>query len=336
MQLIERLRTTGDALLDKTLVLNATQVGYRLREGGWAPNETWVCMRDKVCVVTGGNSGLGKAVATRLAALGSRVYLVCRNRVRGEQAQLEIIRKTQNPDVLLELADLSHQASIRDFAERFSSREERLDVLINNAGVFMPQRRLSLEGIELTFATNTLGPFLLTNLLMPVLGRSAPSRVINVSSAALYFAKLNAQDPQFERRPYLGALAYAESKRAEVVLTELWARQLSGSGIAVHAMHPGWADTPTAWASVPRLMAPVRAFLRTPQQGADTLLWLAVNPDITAREAGQFWFDRRPRVTHRFGLGWSSEEEKQAFWHLCCRLSGWSPGSVSVAPGKHC
>lgn len=324
MNVIQRLRDGGEKLLDNALLLNATKAGYYLRESGWDPNETWVSMHDKVCVVTGANSGLGKAVSTRLAALGARVSLACRSDQRGKQAQLEIIDRSRNPNVFLERVDVSRRESITKFVERFAEKEDRLDVLINNAGVFMPERQMSEDGLELTFATNTLGPFLLTNRLLPMLRRSARSRILTVSSGAMYFARLNLSDPQFERRPYVGALAYAESKRAEVVLTQLWARRLKGTGVGAHAMHPGWADTRTAWESAPGFAAPIRPLLRTPEQGADTLLWLAVNPELTARDAGQFWFDRRARETHRFGFGRSTDDEMESFWQICSRLSGWS------------
>ena len=145
----------------------------------------------------------------------------------------------------------------------------------------------------------------------------------------MYFAKLNLDDPQFQRRPYIGPLAYAESKRAEVELTHCWSERLQGSTVAVHAMHPGWADTPSAWGAVPSLAAPVRPLLRTPEQGADTLLWLAVNPRVVEHESGQFWFDRRPRDTHRLGFGKSSEAERESFWELCCDLSGYTPDTAS-------
>jgi NAD(P)-dependent dehydrogenase (short-subunit alcohol dehydrogenase family) len=329
MNVIEHLMEGGDKLLDKTFLLNASKIGYLLREPTWAPSETWVSMHDKVCVVTGGNSGLGRVVSTRLAGLGARVYLLCRDEARGKRAQFEIVNSTQNLDVFLEIVDVSDAESVRGFVDRFTAKESRVDVLINNAGVFKTGREETDSGLEVTFATNTLGPFLLTNLLMPALRRSEAARVITVSSAAMYFAKLNLDDPQFQRRPYVGPLAYAESKRAEVELTHCWSERLQASTVGVHAMHPGWADTPSAWGAVPSLAAPVRPLLRTPEQGADTLLWLAVNPRVAEHERGRFWFDRRPRDTHRLGFGKSSEAERESFWELCCDLSGYTPDTAS-------
>ncbi len=330
MNIVEKIKERGDNFLDKTLIMNASKIGYLLREPSWAPSDTWVSMTDKVCVITGANSGLGRVVSTRFAALGARVYLLCRNEERGKQARFEIINRTQNLDVFLETVDVSSPESIRSFVERFSAKEPHVDLLVNNAGVLEMSRKKTGKGIELTFATNTLGPFLLTNLLMPALQRADKARVINMSSAAMYFAKLSLDDPQFQRRPYFGPLAYAESKRAVVELTQCWARRLQGTGISVHAMHPGWADTRSASGAMPRFVAPIRSLMRTPEQGADTLLWLAVNPRVVEYGSGQFWFDRRPRETHRLGFGRSSEAESESFWDLCCEISGLEPEAASI------
>lgn len=324
MNIVEEIRDRGDKLLDKTMILNASKIGDLLREPAWAPSDTWVSMAGKACVVSGANSGLGRVVGTRLAALGARVYLLCRNEERGRQARFEIINSTQDLDVFLEVVDLSNSESIRNFVERFNETEKRVDVLINNAGVYKASRETTRDGLELTFATNVLGTFLLTNLLMPALQRAENARIVNVSSAAMYFAKLNLDDPQFHRRPYIGPLAYAENKRAAVELTQSWSARLQGTGVSVHAMYPGWADTPSARGAAPSLAAPIRPFLRTPEQGADTLLWLAVNPRVAEYETGRFWFDRRPRDTHRLGFGKIDEGERQTFWDLCCELSGYT------------
>lgn len=330
MNIFQNLQEKGDQLLDKTLMLNASKVGYLLRKPAWAPSDTWVSMAGKVCVVTGANSGLGRVVSTRLAALGARVYLLCRNDERGRKARLDIINRTSNQDVFLQIVDLSDPQAIREFAERFATMETQVDLLVNNAGVFKARRETTGAGFEPTFATNTLGPFLLTHLLLPALHRAERGRIINVSSAAMYFTRLNLDDPQFYRRPYIGALAYAESKRAAVEMTQVWSKRLQGTGISVNAMHPGWADTPSAWGAVPSLAAPIRPLMRTPEQGADTLLWLAVSPRVGDQESGQFWFDRRPRETHRLGYGKSNEAERASFWDLCCELSGYSPDAVLV------
>ena len=184
-------------------------------------------------------------------------------------------------------------------------------------------RALSPDGIELTFATNVLGPFLLTNLLLPLLERSAPARIINVSSGGMYTQRIRVDDLQSARGEFDGATAYARAKRAQVILTELWARRLEGSGVVVHAMHPGWADTPGVETSLPRFYRLTRPLLRTPEQGADTIVWLGA-ADEPGRSTGRFWHDRRPRPTHL--LPWTREtrQEREQLWARCAQLSGWA------------
>jgi len=143
---------------------------------------------------------------------------------------------------------------VRQFAERFAAKAPRLDVLVHNAGVLTQERELSAEGIELTLATNVIGPFLLTQLLIGLLERSAPSRIVNVSSGGMYTQKLRAGDLQSEQEAFDGPTVYARTKRAEVVLTEMWAGRLAGTGVTVHAMHPGWA---TPRESGPRCLASI-------------------------------------------------------------------------------
>jgi NAD(P)-dependent dehydrogenase (short-subunit alcohol dehydrogenase family) len=176
MNIVAQLKESGGKLLNETLVLTASKIGCLLREPTWAPSDNWVSMADKVCVITGANSGLGRVVSTRLAGLGARVYLLCRDEERGKKARFEIINSTQNPDVFLEVVDVTSPESIRDFVDRFDAKEQRVDVLVNNAGVFKTSRQITYDGLEGTFATSTLGPFLLTNLLLPSLQRAEKAR----------------------------------------------------------------------------------------------------------------------------------------------------------------
>jgi dehydrogenase/reductase SDR family protein 12 len=212
---------------------------------------------------------------------------------------------------------------VRQFAERCTAQAERLDVLVNNAGVLPSTRALSPDGIELTFATNVLGPFLLTNLLLPLLERSAPARIVNVSSGGMYTQRIRVDDLQNQRGEFDGATAYARAKRAQVILTELWARRLEGSGVVVHAMHPGWADTPGVETSLPRFYRLTRPLLRTPEQGADTIVWLGA-ADEPGRSTGLFWHDRRPRPTHRLPWTRDTRQEREQLWARCAQLSGWA------------
>jgi len=186
-------------------------------------------MRGKVCLVTGGSSGIGKATALGLANMGATVIVVGRDRSRGEAAVTEIKQKSNNDAVDLMLADLSSQASIRRLAEEdFKDRYEQLHVLINNAGVFTSKHTVTLDGIETTFAVNHLAPFLLTNLLLDVLKASAPTRIINITSSGERSGTINFDDLQGESR-YSGFRAYNQSKLAMILFTYELARKLEGT-----------------------------------------------------------------------------------------------------------
>ena len=196
-----------------------------------------------------------------------------------------------------------------------------LHVLVNNAGVLLPNRTQTAEGLETTFATNLLGHFLLTNLLAEALADGAPARIVNVSSGGMYTQRIVVEDLQMERGRYNGTVAYARTKRAQVILTELWADALRSRGIAVHAMHPGWADTPGVEASLPRFHRLTRPLLRSPEAGADTIVWLCAAEEA-GKTTGLFWHDRRPRPTHRTRATRESAEERRALLRALENLSG--------------
>jgi len=307
-----------DTVLDRTIVGGYTNVGYRIRSHGWSDPPR---MDGKVVAVTGASSGLGLAAAEGFARLGATVWVIVRDRERGERARAEIAARSGNDDIQVGVCDLSRLASIRSFAARFPDRASRLDVLVNNAGAMTQTRELSADGIELTLATNVIGPFALTNRLIGLLQRSAPARIINVSSGGMYAQRLGVEDLQSEHGSFDGPTVYARAKRAEVVLTESWAQRLAGSGVTVHAMHPGWADTPGVQSSLPRFYRATRPLLRTPAQGADTIVWLgaAAQPGLCS---GRFWHDRRPRPVHLLGRTRETPAERVSLWAQCVELSG--------------
>ena len=309
-----------DAALDLSVVGGYTNVGYRIRRRGWRPLPR---MEGKVVLITGASSGIGLAAADGFARLGASVWLAVRNRARGETARAKILEHRSDADVHVELCDLSRLESVRQFAERFAAKAPRLDCLVNNAGVLTQERELSADGIELTLATNVVGPFLLTQLLTGVLERSAPSRVINVSSGGMYTQKLRADDLRSERGEFDGPTVYARSKRAEVALTEMWARRLAGTGVTVHAMHPGWADTAGVQSSLPRFHRVTRPLLRSPGQGADTIVWLGAAAEA-ADTSGGFWHDRRRRPTHLLPGTRETEADRHRLWAECVALSSTS------------
>jgi NAD(P)-dependent dehydrogenase (short-subunit alcohol dehydrogenase family) len=289
-----------DRALDWTVVPGYSRVGYTLRRRSWdtGPDgglEGWTVL------VTGASAGIGAATTERLARAGATVHMRVRDRDRGERARAEIAARTGSDRLLLELCDVSSLASVREFAAGFAASEPELHALVNNAGVMPPERTITPEGLELTFATNVLGPFLLTHLLLDQLRRGAPSRIVNVSSGGMYTQRLNADDPQLAQRDYDPAAFYAHSKRCEVVLTELWAQRLRGSGITAHSMHPGWADTPGVADSLPRFRRLMRPLLRNADQAADTIVWL-VGAQEPAERPGLFWHDLWERCVSLSGL----------------------------------
>lgn len=233
-----------DSVLDRSVIGGYTNIGYRIRSRGW-PAAELPPLGGRVVMVTGATSGLGLAAAEGFARLGAAVWLVVRSQERGEQARAAITERSGNHDVHVGLCDLSDLQSVRQFAERFTAQAERLDVLVNNAGVLPARREVSRNGIEMTFATNVLGPSLLTNLLLPLLERSVPARIINVSSGGMYAQRIRADDLQSERGEFDGTTAYARTKRAQVILTELWAKRLGTAASSCTRCTPG-GSTPRA------------------------------------------------------------------------------------------
>src|SRR3989440_1352062 len=241
-------------------------------------------MQGKICMVTGANSGIGKATALALAHMGATVVMVCRDRARGEQARSEITTQSRNTAVDLLLADLSSQQSIRQLVEHFQHHYPHLHVLINNAGAAFPgRRRETVDGVEMTFAVNYLAPFLLTNLLLDVLTASTPARIINVSSAAHQSGSMQLDDLQAEKR-YRPMRTYPQAKLAVVLFTYELARRLQGMGVTVNCLHPGFVATNFAQSdggpAVRLLVKVLGSFGASPQEGANTSIYLASSPDV--------------------------------------------------------
>jgi NAD(P)-dependent dehydrogenase (short-subunit alcohol dehydrogenase family) len=270
----------------------------------------------KTCLVTGASAGIGLATARELARLGARVVMAVRDPEKGERARRSVMGATGR-EVEMAVVDLARHESIRRFARDFSARHPRLDVLVNNAGIWTERRRVSPDGIELTWATNVLGYFLVTELLLPPLKAAGKARVVNVASQLA--GDLDLHDVQFERRPWSGRVAYAQSKQADRMLTWALARRLAGTGVSANAMHPGFVATEIfgkggGLVSVAAsLYSKVRA--KRPEEGADTVVWLAASPDVEGR-SGLFWIDRQERRC-RF----RDEAGEEALWSLCRLMS---------------
>lgn len=323
------LRLAGplDTLLDRTIAPGYTRLGLAVRRR----LPTWPAdpprMDGRTVLITGPTSGIGEAAAEDLALLGARVVLLARNPDKAAATQARIQRavhaadETRTADVAVVSCDVSSLRSVREAVATLEAQDEHVDVLIHNAGAMPPERTVTDEGFELAFATNVLGPFLLTSLLEDRLKADAPSRVITVSSGGMYAQKLDADDPQHQHRTYSPSAVYARNKRAQVVLNEQWAQRLAGTGVVVHTMHPGWADTPGVQDSLPGFRRVTQKVLRSAAEGADTIVWLAA-ADIPMRSSGAFWTDRRPRPTH-YGP-WTREDpaDRRRLWESVAGLAG--------------
>jgi NAD(P)-dependent dehydrogenase (short-subunit alcohol dehydrogenase family) len=275
-------------------------------------------MTGKRVIITGSTSGFGREIAIQLAMAGADLVLACRDLQRSEQTADEIVRRTGMKDCAVMHIDTSNLQSIREFAENFRKKYSKLNVLVNNAGIMQPKRRTSVDGIELTFATNVLGYFLLTQNLLNLLKASAPARIVNVAST--YASDLDLDDLQFNRRAYDGQKAYKQSKACNRMLTWALARRLEGSGVTANAMAPGLVVKTGLYRNVPpavRLLMQVLGlfFGRTVAQGADTAIWLACSPEVEG-VSGQF-FDQRKNVECKF----RNTEAEEKLWKICEGLS---------------
>lgn len=301
---------------DATVALSFGSTGYRLRAAEFDERDTSVDLTGRVVVITGANAGIGYSTARALAPLGARLLLVCRNMERGEQAARRVREECPSANVELLRCDVSELEDVAALAKDIQARSPKVDRLILNAGVMLDQREENAAGIERTFATNVLGGFLLTRLLEPQLAAAAPARVLHVTSGGMYTQRIDLDRLQGLADSYDGVSAYAQTKRAQVILNELWAERLSSAGVVSHAMHPGWADTPGVASSLPRFRAVMRPLLRTPEQGADTLVWLATAPSIDGR-TGELWLDRSPQPTHKTERTREPDQQRQDLWQLC-------------------
>lgn len=248
---------------------------------------------DKTSLVTGANSGIGKEIARGLAAAGGRVLMVARDRERGEAARAELAVSTGNQAVELLVYDLSSQRQIRELAAKVIDDDHRLDVLVHSAGLTLGKRILTEDGIETTFAVNHLAPFLLTNLLLKKLKESAPSRIVTVASDAHRGATIDIDDPNGEDG-FSCWRAYGQSKLGNILFTRELARRLRGTGVTATCLHPGvvrsgFGRQGPGFIRIYFKIAGI--FLLSPQEGADTALWLASSPEVEGASGG--YYERR-------------------------------------------
>jgi len=314
------LATAVDAALELSVVASFSRIGPALRRrlDGWTAPPPGA-LDGRTVLITGPTSGLGRAAADALADLGARIVLVGRNREKLERVRDELVALHGADRFPVVVADLGSLRSVRDAVRKIVATERRLDVLVDNAGAIHPDRRLGPDGIEATFALMVVGPFVLTCGLLPLL-RASHGRVIAVTSGGMYTQALDLDDLGSEVGSWSGSRAYARAKRAQTALIREWARRLAGTGVTFDAMHPGWADTPGLAESLPafhRLMGPL---LRSPADGADTIIWLAADP-ASSGASGRLFLDRRPRPFDRAPMTRLTASDRRRLWDLVAGLA---------------
>ena len=311
----------GNLVLDPSIVFSFDRNGYRRHQLFFDPTHLDVDLTQKTAVVTGANSGIGFATAQALAERGATVWLFCRNPERGEAARNRLIEDSGNRRVHLKIVDVSDLGVVKD-AEHYADIES-IDILVHNAGVLLSEPQQTSTGIEQTLATHLVGPLALTGTLSHKLKKG--SRIIWVSSGGMYAQKLKLPALHHPPEPFDGVTAYAQVKRAMVIASEQLAEALGHRGIDVHCMHPGWAHTPGVKSSIPTFFKVTQAILRSPAEGADTVVWLAVAEHLSG-ETGGFWFDRAKRTTHLFPGTTASTTHRNELWR---QLHTWAELSLN-------
>ncbi len=274
-------------------------------------------MKDKIVIITGANKGIGKEAAKEIAKLGAKVYMACRSLDSANKVRNEIIKETNNQNVFVKHLDLASVDSIQKFSESFKHDENKLDVLINNAGLWTKTKKLNKINVEQTFAVNVLGHQLLTQLLLIELRNAAPSRIINVASH--YAGGLDIDDINFDNRNYNETLAYKQTKQANRMLTREWARRLAKDNISVYSMTPGFVPTTELFREqnlAGKFLIKMFALIegKTIPEGADTITWLASSKEINGSNGG--FFNQRKEEKCKF----NNPVEEKRLWDKCEEL----------------
>lgn len=320
------VRTLVDNSLELSVVASFSRVGIAVRRRlfRWMPPPAGA-LAGRTVLITGPTSGLGRAATDALAGLGARVILVGRSEDRLAAVRNALVSMHGEDRFPVVVADMGSLGSVRAAVARVLETEWRLDVLVDNAGAIFPERIDGPDGIEATLATLVVGPFALVTGLLPLLQRTAGSRVIAVTSGGMYTQGVHFDDMQWVTEPFSGLQAYARAKRVQVALIREWARRLGpsdvSSGITVNAMHPGWADTPGLAEALPSFHRLMGSLLRSPGEGADTLVWLAAAAEAGER-SGELFLDRRPRPFDRFPGTRLSAADRRRLWQAVVELSG--------------
>ena len=316
----------ADIALEATVVPSFTKIGcaVRRRTDDWAPLDSYDLTGRNV-LLTGGTSGLGKAATRQLLECGATVAIVGRDADRNAEAAAELGHTDRLHTFQADVGDLD---DVRRLAGEAAALFPKLDVLVHNAGALTDERHETTDGIEATVASQVVGPFLLTALLLDELRAAAPARVLTMSSGGMYTVALEAERIEMPPGDYQGAKQYALAKRAQVTLNEMWPERLPDADIHFHAVHPGWADTPGVQASLPGFAKVVGPLLRSDDDGADTIVWLTADP-IAITTNGGFWHDRRRRSLHRLPTTARSDTEQRRaeLWAWVAERAGVDPTS---------
>jgi NAD(P)-dependent dehydrogenase (short-subunit alcohol dehydrogenase family) len=274
-------------------------------------------LKSKVCIITGATSGIGKETARMLAAKGAVLVLPVRDSLKGDILKDEILEEVPEAKLDFMHCDLASFQSIRDFVNEFKSKYDSLHLLINNAGIWETKRNVSEDGIEMNFAVNHLAPFLLTNLLLDVLKKSAPARVINVSSEAHRTGKINFADPELEKG-YSSFKSYSQSKLANILFTKKLSQILKGTGVTANCLHPGMVNT-NLFEKMPAIMYNImKPLMITPQKGAQTSVFLATSDDGGAK-SGEYFVKSKPKKPATIAL---RQDVADKLWEMSEKYTG--------------
>ncbi|MEM7139822.1 MAG: SDR family NAD(P)-dependent oxidoreductase [Actinomycetota bacterium] len=313
-----------DGLLEAPIAPSFTRLGYavRSRSAAWTPVSSYDAT-GRTIVLTGATSGLGLAAARRFTLANATLVILGRNADKTEDVAQQL-RELGGGPVTTAVADMGELDDVRAAARQILGGHDRVDALIHNAGALSADRRETSAGIEATVASHVVGPHLLTTLLLDALADGG--RVITMSSGGMYSAPLTVGGLQMGD-DYGGSEQYARAKRAQVTLTEMWPDRCGARDIVFHSMHPGWADTPGVEDALPTFRRIVGRALRSPDEGADTMVWLALDDGAPLAETGRFWHDRAVRDIHRLPTTRRRDtpERRLALWDLVASLAGTEP-----------
>ena len=318
-------RSLIDQILEVSVVGSFSRVGFQVRQRlfGWtAPSDG--SLAGRTALVTGPTSGLGRAVADELAGSGARVVLVGRSEVKLAAVRDELVALHGEDRFPIVVADMGSLASVRAAVTRVLATEERLDIVVDNAGAIYPKRIIGPDGIESTLAIMAVAPFVLISGLLPLLERTGDARVISVTSGGMYTQPIDLDDLQWATEPFSGPRAYAKVKRIQVSLVREWGRRLRAAGrssVSINTMHPGWADTPGLAEQLPGFYDTMRPILRSAAEGVDTIIWLATAAGAGAG-GGRLYLDRRPRPFDRVPGTRVSAAERRRLWDIVVGLTG--------------